>query len=803
MARIRVRSDRATALRAALVPAMLRAGSVAALVKRLNAAAPGSERLHPNRLHALIAGEEERSLNERTVDMIELALDALRATGEVASDDEYATFVATVRRLAEAEEPARIARSVGMPERVVRDVLGSTDPRAPRLADTTPEPDWSFQDDAVRSCVAALRRTRRARSALVIPTGGGKTRTALRVADAFVPATSLGEPSVVWVTHQRNLRAQADRTFQSMRLEDAVSFDDSQIAFMMIAEAVRHLAERESPPNLVIIDEAHHAAAPSYQQVLDARAPVLFLTATPNRADRLSIGAEEIAYSATFADLVKRGVILRPRIEDFPVEDFDWSPRAVADLADAVIDRCDSDFQKVLVIAPRIDRVKEFYNAIAERAATRANGAEPDAPSKPLDRIGYVVGNENGLLEEGDAVSAEGNEDFLRRFRLSDHGILVSSQLLLEGFDDPKINAVVVTYPTSSVVRLMQAAGRAVRWAPNKDRCFVLLARNDQLAYHFDHRWLYQEISDYLRPELLERTYADAAELRASVQAVLAQHQVRDGVTARILEQIADLAPGEHCRLLLYGLPYFGPPSEFSASAEWGALLETDRPENAVRAVFNAFCDRKALNSDATAFLRTFGPELGLVPDKDRNGEWVRFHGLISASFWAREEVYGSDPDHRVGQRPHRSHGPTTWLRYVTFSHERTVSSALEAFLRDCHNRDGVLAQLSADADLRWIAKVPLPLKGSEAVPMRADQLDALARATDDLRQQLTLVQPGEQFGALARFLADVDAAHLPSRLLRELRAFVGPDAGVRTFSVADDRAALPDQFDPYQKGTS
>ena len=54
------------------------------------------------------------------------------------------------------------------------------------------------------------------------------------------------------------------------------------------------------------------------------------------------------------------------------------------------------------------------------------------------------------------------NEVFLERFRDKPNGIIVSAQILLEGYDDPAIDAVVMTYPSQSLIKLMQSAGRAV-----------------------------------------------------------------------------------------------------------------------------------------------------------------------------------------------------------------------------------------------------------------------------------------------------------------------------------------------------
>src|SRR5262249_23276801 len=80
-------------------------------------------------------------------------------------------------------------------------------------------------------------------------------------------------------------------------------------------------------------------------------------------------------------------------------------------------------------------------------------------------------------------------QEFLDLFRGKNRAILVSAQMLLEGFDDPVINAVVIAYPSSSLIRLMQAAGRCVRYAPGKTDAFVIQAQNIDLGYYYDEGW--------------------------------------------------------------------------------------------------------------------------------------------------------------------------------------------------------------------------------------------------------------------------------------------------------------------------
>ena len=249
---------------------------------------------------------------------------------------------------------------------------------------------------------------------------------------------------------------------------DSIQLLSKRIEFIMVSKLDESLKDPEARPLLVIVDEAHHAAATSYGPIFDVSYPLngLFLTATPNRTDGLPIGIDEIAFTTTYKELADRGVILIPEFEDVDVPDFQWSEQTVRDLADKVITRCGEDYVKVLVLAPTVNRVEEFQKALVDRL-----NSEPNHPLSEED-IGFVHGTGNSLMlrdASGEEVRAS-TDEFIEHFMAKPAAIIVSAQILLEGFDDPEINAVVITYPSNSMVRLMQAAGRCVRYTPGKTK---------------------------------------------------------------------------------------------------------------------------------------------------------------------------------------------------------------------------------------------------------------------------------------------------------------------------------------------
>jgi superfamily II DNA or RNA helicase len=774
-----------------LVPLFLAERSTAALCKSLNLMLEpdAGSTLHPNRLHALLSDDISRGANEATISLVEQAIGALEK-----SDDDW--VARSERRLAELQAEARhlrddrhltiedVIKRLGLPRAVARRVL-STDAVgapsnmaidlaltiAPMAKARANAPDWGYQELAISNCLEAFRQRPHSKVGLILPTGAGKTRTALRIALEALAKAPNSTGTVYWVTHRKNLRSQAHRELQKLLStgkdklpENAASLLANRISFVMVGELSAILAEGTVPPTLVVVDEAHHAAAPSYQPIFEAQYPVpaLFLTATPNRTDLLPIGIDEIAFTITYRELEERGCIVMPTFKPFPVLDFDWSESQVKDLANYVIDHAEDEFTKVLVLAPRIDRVEEFYDALLKEHSL----AHPDGHPLDASDIGFIHGSGNSLHID--------NEEFLDIFAEKPRAILISAQLLLEGFDDPAINTVVLTYPTSSLVRLMQAAGRCVRYSPGKSASYVVQARKDELAYYFDQRWLYQEISDYLRPDLIDIDYESAPDLRQKLADLLARHNVKEATCKRVLDRISSMAVGETCRLLLYGLPYYGASERFGELATWGAFFENSRNSVAFRGVFNTFSERGATLSDPSDLLTKEGARFDVAKDVTPGSLWAELMEVLTASYFAREEIYGSNPMAKAS-RPSKRHGPTTWLRYITFHYRPTLPAEIADFLADCYNRQDLVASYLDDRARYALAiKIPLPLGEHEGWLFSASEAVSFQFCIDALRTELERVTPGEQIGSLASFLASRDDRILPARVFQRIEAFLG-----------------------------
>jgi hypothetical protein len=522
----------------------------------------------------------------------------------------------------------------------------------------------------------------------------------------------------------------------------------------MTADLEEELARFSDRLELVIVDEAHHAAAPSYRPLFDVE-PLrgLFLTATPNRADNLPIGVDSIAFSTTYRELFESGAVVEPVFDDpVTIEGFSWSSTAMLrDLADYLLNRTEEELAKILVAVTRTENAEHLYEVVQ---------GELDG------RDGHPLSAEDVAFVHG-ARSSAGvpPTDFLDEFTARPRGILVAtSQLVGEGFDDPGIDGVVITYPSTSIGHLMQVAGRALRWAPGKRTAHIVQVHGSWLEYHFEQRWLYQDISDSLRPQLTDLPYSTVSGLREDVTRILREHNVDMEVGRRVLRGLEGLAAGENFSLLLTGIPFYEDPGDFAALARWGAIGVAPGDRAVFLQIFNEFADRGTEVNDNRDYLANY-----LTPDPTHGSEWKSYMDMLAAMEYARKEI-DREPYHGASSRVYLANVGTSWLKYVTFQYSPAIPVALEEFLRDAVNRDEI-SSLYLSAPGSWVlaVKIPLPLAGTLGFLLDAKQVDWLQAQRATLVTRLANAPAELAYGELHRWRLELTSVPLPLVLIERI----------------------------------
>lgn len=237
---------------------------------------------------------------------------------------------------------------------------------------------------------------------------------------------------------------------------------DAEVVSASVQSLVRRLDRYPADYfDIVIIDEAHHAAATTYRKIIDHFKPRLLLgfTATPNRADsvRLDDVFERIIYQRD----------LRWGIQNGWLSDI-FCKRVSIDYDLSRVKTTAGDF------APgELDKAMEgTEQAIAEVYAKHASGATLifAASVRHAEGIAAAIG--------ADAVAVTGQTKdraaIIQAFTERRIKCLVNCMVFTEGTDMPLVETVIIARPTQSDSLYTQMVGRGLRLHPDKQRLTLI-----------------------------------------------------------------------------------------------------------------------------------------------------------------------------------------------------------------------------------------------------------------------------------------------------------------------------------------
>lgn len=232
--------------------------------------------------------------------------------------------------------------------------------------------------------------------------------------------------------------------------------------------------------DMIIIDEAHHVAAPMWQEALAyfKASKIIKLTATPFRADKLEITNNPLdpIYEYTLGEAIKDG-LLKDVIKEVEIPgelefihnetgqrltleeakkklNNDWINKSVA-LSEVCSKQIIEQTKKVLM-----DKRKSYPNHRV--LAITCNDEHAQSICKWFNNAGmsatYVSTNSNNERE---------NEVRLSDFAQGKYDVMVSIQMLGEGYNNPDISIISIFRPFKSLTPYAQAIGRGLRKIPN------------------------------------------------------------------------------------------------------------------------------------------------------------------------------------------------------------------------------------------------------------------------------------------------------------------------------------------------
>ncbi|WP_194545206.1 DEAD/DEAH box helicase [Vibrio anguillarum] len=363
---------------------------------------------------------------------------------------------------------------------------------------------YPYQQDISQQVFSNLNN-KKERVLIHLPTGAGKTRTAMNIACEHLRASSTNV--VLWLADREELCTQAYDEFTkawksvgnrptsvygfySNSNESLSGIDSGFIVaglhkFLSIKKTdsrqlqllYKELADKVT---LVIFDEAHKAVAPKFQEVVQDfianksfHADLVGLTATPGRSySTIGLSEEDAKLAQFFYNnkvsmrisgylspidyLVEQGYLAKANFKSL---NYDHSQISAYELRDA------GGVETMKALASNVERNRKIIKTIIDEcnqnsqiivfACTVEHGINL---ATALSYQGIKAASIDSKNDNHESRRAK-----IAQYKNGEIQVLVNFNVLTAGFDAPKTNVTVIAKPMNSLVQYLQMAGRAMR----------------------------------------------------------------------------------------------------------------------------------------------------------------------------------------------------------------------------------------------------------------------------------------------------------------------------------------------------
>ena len=341
--------------------------------------------------------------------------------------------------------------------------------------------------------IANLRKLIQAgenRAILISATGTGKT-----YASAFA-MRELGFKKVLFLVHRSQLARQSLKSYKNV-FSDNISmglvgsgykeYDKDYIFATVQTLNKEDYLKKYAPDNFdcIILDEAHHSSADTYQKIMSYFKPKLWLgmTATPDKRDDNIAGKNiyeifnhNIAYEIRLQQAMKEdllcpfhyfGIIDISMLDDKKISSkkmdiTDFNQLVSDERVSHIIKQANyygysGERVKGLVFCSRIDETEELskkFNALGYRTIALNGNSSEEERTKAFERLAM---NEEDITDE-----------------LKPLDYIFSVEILNEGVDIVEVNQIIMLRPTQSPIVFTQQLGRGLRKAEGKEYTVIL-----------------------------------------------------------------------------------------------------------------------------------------------------------------------------------------------------------------------------------------------------------------------------------------------------------------------------------------
>ena len=271
---------------------------------------------------------------------------------------------------------------------------------------------------------------------------------------------------VMFLIHRKEVLQQAIKTFNNQDVNP-----DLLTAGMV--QTLTRRVDKLPTPDVILVDEAHHALAKSYQNILNKfpKAIVLLFTATPHRTGRVQLDqiADDIIVGQSIHELTEKG-FLAPFRYFQPPGDFDSSLLKRGSTGDFTND----SMQQAMST--------KIFGHIVKQYKRIAPGMQAVVYTYSIDSAIKIAAefNSEGIsaVEVDGTTSKEKRAVAVRKFRDQKIKILVNVNLFTEGVDLPNVDCVIMARPTASLALYLQFSMRCLNPRPGKTAIIIDHANN-------------------------------------------------------------------------------------------------------------------------------------------------------------------------------------------------------------------------------------------------------------------------------------------------------------------------------------
>ena len=307
---------------------------------------------------------------------------------------------------------------------------------------------------------------------LVLPTGTGKTVVFSSIAEERVKQNH----RVLILAHRAELLTQAaDKLKTITGLDTALEKRDSHSAntfFPITLGSVQTLQQKqrlaEFPKDYfqdIIVDEAHHCLAKSYQNIFDhfPDANILGVTATPSRGDKkiLTQWFDSIAYEYSMRQAIVEKYLVPIKAQLVPLQ---------LDISTVKMNNGDYAVNEVG------SALEPYLGSIAEQMKKYCKGRKTIVflPLISTSQLFCHILKNMGIRAAEVNSNTTNRGEILQKFGNGEYDVLCNAMLLTEGWDCPSVDCVIILRPTKIEGLYRQMVGRGTRISPGKKDLLLL-----------------------------------------------------------------------------------------------------------------------------------------------------------------------------------------------------------------------------------------------------------------------------------------------------------------------------------------